>query len=260
MENNRFLKLAVGILTLIVVIETAALVGSWRAKIKKPVRPAAALGKIALVLDDWGYSLNNVELLRQVRVPLTLSVLPALSFSGRIVQEARGPARELILHLPMEPHEKGGLEKNTILTSMSETEIAAIVAEDLAPLSGVRGVNNHMGSRATEDVRVMTVVFKELKKRNMYFLDSYVTPRSVCKDLARQMHLEFARRDVFIDNQSDPVSIRQQLLKLKARALTYGFAIGIGHDRPHTLAVLAQMVPQFEQEGIQFVFVSDLVR
>jgi hypothetical protein len=261
MENNRGLRIAVVLLSLVVAIETAALIGLWRAKAKKPARPVVQVqGKIAIVLDDWGYSLNNLPLLQRVRAPLTLSILPGLAYSEGIAQEAHGAGREVILHLPMEPHERVNLEKHTILTSMGESEITGILDKDLSALRGASGISNHMGSLATEDARVMAIIFKDLKKRGMYFFDSFVTPRSVCKNLAQDMHLDFARRDIFIDNQSDPGYIRQQLLKLKADALLYGKAIGIGHDHSHTLEVLAQVIPEFKRQGIEFVFVSDLAR
>lgn len=232
-------------------------------KIKKPVKPAVMLvtkGRIAIVIDDWGYNLQNLASLKQIKYPLTLSILPNLSFSKRVAQEAHGLGFEVILHLPMQPKEKLRLEQNTILTSMGQSETAEILGKDLESIIFARGVSNHMGSSATSDTRTMSAIFKELKKRNLYFLDSYVVPESVCRGLADQMNLGFAQRDIFLDNQEDPQYIKAQIAKLKNKARISGRAIGIGHDRKITLQVLKEVIPELARDGYSFVFVSDLVK
>jgi hypothetical protein len=96
------------------------------------------------------------------------------------------------------------LESNTIMTSMDEPTIRKIVIQDLTSVPYALGVSNHMGSRATEDSRTMRIIFKELEKRQIYFLDSLVSSESICFDLAHEMHLKFCRRDAFLDNKEEP--------------------------------------------------------
>jgi len=160
----------------------------------------------------------------------------------------------------MEPHEKLRLEKNTIMNNMDEAKIKNILDIDLEAIPHVKGASNHMGSSATENTNTMTVVLKDLKSRRMYFLDSFVSSTSVCANLAKEIGVGFARRDVFLDNSLDREYIKSQISKLKARAAARGYAIGIGHDRRVTLEVLAEVIPEIEKEGYRFVFVSDLLR
>jgi polysaccharide deacetylase 2 family uncharacterized protein YibQ len=143
---------------------------------------------------------------------------------------------------------------------MDTETAAAIVRKDLDTISYARGVSNHMGSLATADPRIMAAVYKELKKRKLYFLDSLVSHESVCASLARRMGVRFAQRDIFLDNKPDPEYILRQLNRLKVKAQDSGSAIGIGHDRKLTLKVLQEAMPQLEAEGFKFVFVSDLAR
>ena len=227
--------------------------------IHKPL-PAAVKAKIAIVLDDWGYKQGNLEALKQNPYPLTLAVLPNLPFSKRVCEYGHSLGKEIILHLPMEPHEVVNLEKNTIMTSMDDKSIAEILALDLDSIPYVKGVSNHMGSKAVEDKNTISGVFKEIRKRKLYFLDSYVTLKSVCSEYALSMRIPLARRDVFLDNEQDPSYIRKQLYNLKIKALKQGSAVGIGHDRKNTLLVLREVMPELEKEGYKFVFVSDLVR
>jgi polysaccharide deacetylase 2 family uncharacterized protein YibQ len=118
-----------------------------------------------------------------------------------------------------------------------------------------------MGSKVTRDKRIMAIVFKELKKRGLYFLDSFVIPESICADLADKMQIPFAERDIFLDTKKKEYEyIKKQVSKLKAKANLEGQAIGIGHDHKVTLEVLAELMPEIEKEGYKFVFVSELVR
>jgi len=230
---------------------------SRRPKEIKRVRPYIK-GKIAIVIDDWGNNLNNLGIMEQIRYPLTAAVLPNDKYSKRIAEALRAKGFEVILHLPMEPQENYGLEKDTIMASSSKAQILDILERDLSSLGYPKGVSNHMGSRATSDLRTMGIIFGELKKRKLYFLDSFVISKSVCLELARKMNLACLRRDVFLDNISERGYIRRQIHILKAKARARGFAIGIGHDRKATLEVLKEVMPEISREGYKFVFLSEL--
>jgi len=236
---------------------------SAKRAVKKPEKKPVAVaiqGKIAIVLDDWGYNLNNLAIVDQINLPFTASILPGLSYSRAVADELHGRGFEIILHLPMEPHEKYRLEKNTILTTLNEQSIKRIIGLDLDSINYAVGVSNHMGSAVTENAGIMGIVFKELKSRHLFFLDSYVTPKSVCLELSRQVGLGFVSRDVFLDNVEEPGYIKQQIIKLKAKAKAKGYAVGIGHDRKITLQVLKEVMPQLKKEGFKLVFLSELVR
>lgn len=221
---------------------------------------AAYKGRIAIVIDDWGYHLNNLGLAKQINHHLTCAVLPNLKNTSFVAQELNNSGFEIILHLPMEPKEKYSLEKNTITSDMDSQKISSILDKDLASVKFAKGISNHMGSRATENRIVMSVVLGEAKKRRLYFLDSYVTAGSVCKDIAAKTRVGFAKRDVFLDNQDNVDYIRAQLIRLKNLAKRQGSAIGIGHDRKNTLTVLKEMIPSLEKEGYKFIFVSEITR
>ncbi|MDD5653662.1 MAG: divergent polysaccharide deacetylase family protein [Candidatus Omnitrophica bacterium] len=231
-------------------------------EVKKPlVVPTQKIkGKIAIVLDDWGYNLNNLPIVQQIRYPLTASVLPHLAYSRAVSANLHRSGFEIILHLPMEPHEKFNLEKNTILTSFTPQQIRDTMSEDLASIDYCAGISNHMGSKATEDARTMQAVLQEIKKRQLFFLDSLVSSKSVCAQLAVQDKVRFAKRDIFLDNQEDRAYIKGQLIKLRDKAREQGSAIGIGHDRKATLLVLKEMMPELESQGYRFVYLSDLVK
>lgn len=233
------------------------------AKVVSPVSsPAlpAQKGKIAIVIDDWGYSLNNMAIADQIKQRFTAAILPNLKSSHKAAELLHARGVEVILHLPMEPRDKLNLEKDTIMVASSEPVIRGILENDLDNVGFARGVNNHMGSEATRDTKTMEIIFDELKKKNLFFVDSFVLSESVCKEEAAKAGIRFARRDIFLDNDPDPAYIRNQMAKLKKEAEAKGSAIGIGHDRKNTLEVLKELMPEYEKEGFKFVFVSELAQ
>ena len=177
-----------------------------------------------------------------------------------IAQKAKDHGFEVILHMPMEPKAKIKLELATLYTNMSDDEIRSSLSRALQTVPGADGINNHEGSKATGDRRLMKVVFGELKKDNMFFLDSLVTNYSVCESVAKETGIRFVKRSIFLDNENDPDYIKKQFEKAMNLALKSGSAVAIGHDRPNTVAVLKEMIPLIEAKGIEFTRVSNLAR
>jgi polysaccharide deacetylase 2 family uncharacterized protein YibQ len=241
------------------------------AKKKTPLKPVAhktavvkkpllIKGRIAIVIDDWGYNLSNLQIIRQIKQPLTCAVLPALKHSAALSQQLNNLGCEIILHLPMEPKEQYDLEKNTVTTVMPAKKIREIIEQDLSSVGLAKGISNHMGSKVSQDPKTAAVILAQAKLRGLYFFDSFVIKDSVFPDLAREMKVRFAQRDIFLDNQGNFEYIRSQLEKLKNLAARNGLAIGIGHDRKNTLLVLKEVLPEIEKEGYEFIFLSQAVR
>ena len=216
-------------------------------------------GKIAIVLDDWGYTLNQMPKLESIRQPVTVAVLPGLPHSEEVAQGAEAVGHEVILHMPMEAlDENAPREGETLLTGMSRTKVLELLSHSLSTVPTARGISNHQGSKATSNAALMATVLQETKRRGLYFLDSYVTNRSICEEAARKIKVPFARRAIFLDNEQTTAGIQRQLVSLAQAASQKGQAIGIGHDRPVMLSVLQKAAPALEKAGYTLVPVSDL--
>lgn len=225
-------------------------------KIEKEVYKA----KVAIVIDDLGYNLNNLKEIWELDIPVTLSILPNLPYSKSIAMAAKKRNREVILHLPLEPYENMRLEKGTIMTDMTDQEIKDALDMAISSVPGLKGISNHMGSKATEDKRVMSIIFKMMKKDDLYFLDSLVTNKSVCRTLSSKLGIRFASRSVFLDNESDAEYIKGQIEELARQALSTDWAIGVGHDRALTIAVIKEMEPELKDMDIEVVPVSEIAK
>jgi len=214
-----------------------------------------------VIFDDAGGSLQDLADIMAIGRPVTVAVLPGLRYSKEVALRARAGSVEVLMHLPLEADNSGRrLGPGGISTDMTDEEIAAIVVADLAAVPGASGVNNHMGSRATADARVMRSVLGVVKDHGLIFVDSMTSGRSVAASLADEMGIPMARRHVFLDNENEPQAIRAQLRSLISIARRRGSAVGIGHATRLTPKVLAQMLPEFDRLGIELVPVSALVR
>lgn len=217
--------------------------------------------KVAIVVDDFGYNMNNLDRLFAVKRAVTFSVLPNLPYSKRIASLASSKGYEVILHLPLESNDLAApAETGTIKTGMDEKEILALLDKDIASVPGLSGVSNHQGSKATEDKRSMSIVLSGLKKRSLYFFDSLVTDKSVCREVAARWKVPYAKRDIFLDNENSPEYIEKQMLSLRRAAFKYGSVIAVCHDRKNTITVLNKMMPELAEEGIRFVYLSEVVK
>ena len=224
--------------------------------LKKPI-----VGRIAIIIDDWGYSKHCSEL-GEIKDPVTVAVLPELPHSREIAQCAHDQNKEVMLHLPLEPHKNLDRypEDYIIKTSMNKSRVEALLKSAIDSVPFVDGVNNHMGSKATEDRRLMTIVFTKLKERKLFFVDSYVTSSSICRPLAKQMKILFAQRDVFLDNENKRPYIENQFAQLAREARKKGYAVGIGHDRELTLQIIKEQTALLKDQGFAIVTVRNLIQ
>ena len=223
--------------------------------------------RIAIVIDDWGYHKSVLPLLYKIKSPVTIAVIPHLRFSKSIAREAGQRGYQVILHLPLESEGHLAVEKDTLNCSMSEHEIRQRLDGLLKSVPEIVGVNNHQGSKATKDTRIMGIIFSELHKNGLFFLDSRTTRRSVCPQTARDTGIKFAQSDGFIDLPPSRLDeneyqeyVRKNLERISAAAEKRGYAIMIGHDLEPTLDLLSREIPKMEQKGFKFVFLSELVR
>ena len=229
---------------------------------KKPevVKPseAAAKGSIAIILDDFGFEGQQIDRAMALDPNISFSILPNGNRAADYARRLHARGYEVMCHLPMEPMGAESPGANAILTSMGDDEIEQAVRRNVAAIPFAKGVNNHMGSRATSNRRVMETVIGALPQ-GMYFVDSRTAGGSVAESVAREKRVPTASRQVFLDDSNDPHQIRRQLTMLAQAAASRGTAIGIGHPRPATLEVLAAEIPRLRAEGYRFVRASQVV-
>jgi polysaccharide deacetylase 2 family uncharacterized protein YibQ len=216
---------------------------------------------IAIVLDDVGAAPSDAPGAVSLPAPITLSIMTYAPNAAHLAEAARKAGHEIMVHVPMEPiNRDADPGKNALLTSLSREEILRRLQWDLAQFQGYVGINNHMGSRFTQDAEGMQVVLGELKARGLLFLDSRTIASSVGDSLAARLGLTHLKRDVFLDNVIDEADIRKALARAEAVAKKQGFAIAIGHPHPDTVAALRQWIPEAKAKGFVLVPITAVAK
>ncbi|MBS1261073.1 MAG: hypothetical protein MAG453_00394 [Calditrichaeota bacterium] len=228
-----------------------------RAVTEKPAR-----ARIALVIDDFGNSLNTpvVRDLLSLPAPVTFSVIPRHRASEQIADSAAAHGHELIVHLPMEavpgrPH----AEPDCLHTAMTAVQADSFLTAACA-VPHASGLSNHQGSAATQDTALMDALAAWCSRNGWFVLDSITHPGSVLYERARAAGVPALQRDLFLDHEDDPAAIRAAFETAIARANNLDRpVIAIGHPRANTAAVLMEMIPGLARRGVRLVPLSECV-
>ena len=214
-------------------------------------------------MDDMGYSLGTIYDVLNLQKPITVAILPFSPLAMETAQIAHQNGMEILLHLPLESinnnQENNGIE-GIITSNMTEQEIIKVLDNNLDQVPYISGVNNHMGSKITPNESMMHTILRRLKERNLFFIDSRTTGKSVAYSVARQLHIPSAERHVFLDVDPDENAIKKKLIELFTLGQNRGMAVGICHPLPETLKVLKENFHLVEQYDVTPVFVSEIVR
>lgn len=235
----------------------------WSQALDLPVAPAAdrSWPKIAVVIDDLGLNHANTQRAIGLKGPLTLSFLPYGQGVAALAARAKAAGHELFVHLPMEPKEAAADPGPHVLrVGMEHAALARHIEWNLSRFTGFVGVNNHMGSRFTEDDDGMAHLFATLSARGLAFIDSRTTARSAGAWTAARQGLAYGERDIFLDNERAAPALAAQLAELERRARAQGTAIAIGHPHMVTLAALERWIASLPEKKLQLVPATTIIR
>lgn len=223
--------------------------------------PAGAR-KIVLILDDVGFENQPLEDAAEIDARLNFAVIPGSPRATRSAEYLASRGFEILCHLPMEPLDYPNVQPGelAIFTGMSDDEIRTLTSSNIALIPHAKGVNNHMGSRATRDRRVMMSVADALRQSGVYFIDSRTAGSSIAATVTRAAKIPTGSRDVFLDDDPTERGVRRQLRQLVRLSDSREYVIGIGHVYPTTIKVLREEIPKLSKSGYEFLFASEVIR
>lgn len=238
---------------------------SGHAVLNQMVTTKPSTAQIALVIDDFGINNPGTQAMMDLGVPITAAVMPNLMFSNQEAETLHQKGYEVILHMPMEAKnaKPEWLGPGALRTGLSSEELRSRLEQSLASVPFAVGISNHMGSKGSEDPKIVTTVVNVAKEHNLFILDSKTSEATILAEKAQNEGLYSSMRDVFLDNSADINSIKKQIRLLMEKAKTNGKAIGIGHvgpQGPSTAQAIREMLPELESQGIQIVPLSELLQ
>ncbi len=239
--------------------------GRWAAeKQAQAAGSNGAQGRLAIMIDDFGYCGAGTEEMLALQIPFTAAIMPFSSCSAEDAQRVRNAGKEIFIHMPMESltGKPEWVGEKGVFRSMSEEEIRARVNEAFEILPDAVGLNNHMGSAIMEDRRALSAVMDVLAERGSMFVDSMTTAKSLGREIAEEKGVIFLGRDVFLDSTDSVEVVKRNLRKAAEVALEKGEALAIGHVGPEggkiTAQAIRELTPELEAIGIVFVTAGEL--
>ncbi len=223
---------------------------------RQPIKQNKPKPKIAIILDDAGYNYPSANSFYTLNIPLTFALIPGLENSSLHYQKIRSRGFDIIMHVPMEPIKgRKYVEEKAVLTTMDNTEITNLLAEFYKKHPEIIGMNNHMGSKAVQDKKIISAVMSFMKPKSLFWLDSKTTALSITKEVAIEKSIRYSERDIFLDNENTEEYAIKAIDKLIRIANIRGYSIGIGHVQSDALYRVLKRY-QDKKESLPFEFVK----
>lgn len=221
-----------------------------------PPRPAAP-PVMAIVIDDLGADLAGTDRAMMLPKEVALSFLPYPETTPFLAEAAAKRGHMILAHVPMQAF-SGTHAPMALRPDMTPEEITRVLNWNLSRVPQIVGINNHEGSRFTNDASALTPVMAALKSKSLFFFDSRTSPGSKGEQIARGMGVMSAGRDIFLDDVPGEEEVIRQLQALVREAKRTGVAIAIGHPRDATLTQLKKFLGK--DHGVKLVPLDEAMR
>jgi len=233
--------------------------GLAKIKLVKP-KPKA---RVSILVDDVGYHGEGIRRYLKMNVPVTISILPFYDTSAHFAKRSRQLGFEVMLHMPMQAS-FGSYYKyeNLIRPGLKPLDLIERTQNVLKAVPFILGVNNHEGSKATEDDMTMNLLMSELSRHPYYFVDSVTSQKSVAYKYAKRYGIPAARRNFdFLDNDKRTFAIETKLEELIAYALNRPtrIVLSILHEKESTAIAVENMLPEFRRQNIEILSPGDFL-
>jgi len=221
-------------------------------------------GTISIIIDDFGFSLNaTVQGYLEMSPDITCAIIPGQLYTESVSRLADSLGFEVLVHMPLESYgESYGAHESYLLSSrLNQEAVSQRINRAFHEMPMAVGMNNHQGSKATEDLQLMKSIARTLQGSNRCFVDSYTSPASCAFMTMRQFGVPTEVRQVFLDHEPTEIYVRAQLDSLIVLSHRMPVAIGIGHaTRDITLQVLQREIPRLKALGYRFLPISQVTR
>ena len=217
--------------------------------------------KLAILIDDVGMNTKTTTYFKKIDGALSFATIPYLPKTRQATKILKDSGFEVILHMPMEGS-NDTLNRRTqglIKSSMAEKEIYDKFDGAIENLGEIRGFNNHMGSRFTNDPEKMRKLLSYAKKKEMFFIDSNTNSKREGYKIAKELDIPTYYTSYFIDNSRKKEDIKKAIKAAVRLAKENEKTLVIGHYRRETAEAIYEMLDYIESEGVELVPVSEVL-
>jgi uncharacterized protein len=218
-----------------------------------------------IIIDDFGNNAKGTTEIMELPYKVTVAVMPFMPSTEKDAKRAHAAGHDVIVHMPMEAlsGKKHWLGPGAITTDLSDAEIQKRVHAAIDNVPHAIGMNNHMGSKATVDERVMRNVLKVCKERGLFFVDSHTNFRSIVGKIASEVQVPSLENHIFLDDVHTKAAVHKQFMLMREHFRRHDVCIAIGHVGAGgriTAEVLKDQMVKMNQENIQFKKVASVLK
>ena len=215
--------------------------------------------QIAIVVGGLGVSATaTANALSKLPGAVTFAFTPYGNDLDLLVSQAREKGHEVLLQVPMEPHDFPDNDPGpqTLLSSLSADQNVDRLHWLFSRMQGYVGIVNFMGARFTASDHALAPVLRELSKRGLIYVDDGSSPRSQAGQIAGANKLPYAKADVVIDATPSAVEIDNALKRLETLARGRGVVVGYSSALPASIDRIAKWAKSAKGRGIVLVPVT----
>ena len=222
-------------------------------------------GKPTISLIVGGLGINRTHTrsaIDELPPEVTLSFVPYARGLQSWVNAAREAGHEVLIEMPMQPHDYGRISPHphTLSTSAAPSENIRRMEWVLSRASGAFGVVNYQGDKFAADADAVQPVMDALAERGVAMVEDGSLSRSVLRTASAKSGAVFAAADHTIDNDTDASAIHGRLLELEHAAQSNNAALGTGFAYPVTIDVVQEWADRLEAKGILLAPASSALR
>ncbi|NBC21089.1 MAG: divergent polysaccharide deacetylase family protein [Alphaproteobacteria bacterium] len=219
----------------------------------RPFYNRAGKPTVSIVLGGLGINYTHtINAIEELPAGVTLSFAPHARGLQTWVRRARADGHEVLIELPMEPHEHGRVRPhaNTLETASNARTNTARLERVLALASGYYGVINYQGDKFATNGEALAPMLEALSSRGLAFVEDGSLSGSVIEEGAGRAGTLYAGADLVIDARIDADAMKDQLLALESMARKDGAAFGTAIAYPLTIDILKEWTDELAEKGI----------
>lgn len=214
---------------------------------------------IALILTNAGIShrMTN-QALKDLPPEIGIAFSPYTDIASLegFTQKAAAQKRDSLLLLPMEPvtYPKDDPGPKALLSRASLKDNARNIEWLLGRTSNIKGSMNYMGSRFLTDSNNLRPVFNALNKKNLFFIENAGgQSQRLAETTARISKTPYLATDMILDAAVAEYAIQQKLVALEKIAAERGYALGVLHPYPVSLATVTRWSDTLARRGFRLI-------
>lgn len=215
--------------------------------------------QIALVFDGIGDSLQDLENIYSLNVPVSVSVIPGLKFSKNIAHIGSRCGFSVLIRLPFESE---GRNKSKISRygefsdSLTQWEVESLLRYYLNSIRIAIGINVTMEYTTEKDHEIAAMVIDAAKSRGLIFIDNAVSNNPIIYNIAKKENLRCGYGDAILEGSNPEVDLEKQFKKIVSLAMKKGKIIVIVKLNENTFNLLKEKIP-LNVGKINFITLKD---